>query len=177
MPASDDLVTALRSRGLRVTSQREQVLATVRRLGHATPEEISAAVEGVDVTTVYRTLQLLEEIGLVAHTHLGHGAPSYQAAENLHLHVVCHSCGGVVTAPPGLGEEVSRRLRVESDFTVDLAHLTIFGQCADCVRTGAVPSAHLRSDHVHSDHVHSDHSERSRTPSAVPAEQSGPGRR
>ena len=150
MSPSDDLVTALRARGLRVTSQREQVLSAVRRLGHATPEEISAAVYGVDLTTVYRTLQLLEEIGLVAHAHLGHGPPSYQAADDLHLHVVCHSCGRVVTAPPGLGDEISRRLHAESNFDVDLAHLTIFGQCADCALAGAEPSAHVHSEHSHS---------------------------
>jgi Fur family ferric uptake transcriptional regulator len=132
MAARDDLVTALRARGMRVTPQREQVLAAVRRMGHATPEEVSAAVDGVDVTTVYRTLALLEEVGLVAHAHLGHGPPSYQAADDIHLHVVCHSCGSVVTAPAGLGEEITRRLRHERDFTVDLAHLTIFGHCANC---------------------------------------------
>ena len=67
--------------------------------GHATPEQISEAVPEVDLTTVYRTLELLEELGLVRHTHLDHGAPSYRPAEDDHVHVVCHDCGAVVDAP------------------------------------------------------------------------------
>ncbi|PZS13425.1 MAG: hypothetical protein DLM57_16755, partial [Pseudonocardiales bacterium] len=54
--AAPDLATALHARGLRATAQREHVFEAVRRLGHATPEQISDAVPGVDVTTVYRTL-------------------------------------------------------------------------------------------------------------------------
>src|SRR6516162_6485803 len=91
-----DLAGELRSRGLRMTPQREQVLAAVRTLGHATPEQISEVVPDVDVATVYRTLELLEDLRLVKHTHLGHGAASYRPAEDDHLHVVCHECGRVV---------------------------------------------------------------------------------
>jgi Fur family ferric uptake transcriptional regulator len=132
-----------------VTQQREHVLAAVRNLGHATPEEISAAVDGVDVTTVYRTLQVLEDIGLVAHTHLGHGAPSYQPADNGHIHVVCHGCGVVVTAPDGLSDHIAAELLAAREFTVDVAHLTIFGQCADCVRAGITATTHVHSHHEH----------------------------
>ena len=132
-----DLSSALRERGLRVTHQREQVLTRVRELGHATPDEISASLDGVDVTTVYRTLQLLEDIGLVAHTHLGHGAPSYRPAEDQHIHVVCHDCGSVIDAPVGLVDDLAHRLHDERGFTIDLAHFTIFGQCADCAAAAA----------------------------------------
>lgn len=122
----------LRERGLRVTSQREQVLAAVRALGHATPEQISESVSGVDVTTVYRTLELLEEIGLVRHAHLKHGAPSYRPAEDEHIHVVCHACGSVVDADPALVDSLARRLFDEAGFVLDRAHFTVFGQCRTC---------------------------------------------
>jgi Fur family transcriptional regulator, ferric uptake regulator len=127
-----DLAVQLHARGLRMTPQRERVLATVRRLGHATPEEISEAVPEVDLTTVYRTLELLEEIGMVRHTHLGHGAPAYRPAEDDHVHVVCHHCGVVVDAPSGLADEMERRLRAERGFVLDRAHLAVFGTCRDC---------------------------------------------
>jgi Fur family ferric uptake transcriptional regulator len=127
-----DLVSRLRERGLRVTAQREQVLAAVRRLGHATPEEIAASAGQVDPATVYRTLELLEELGLVGHTHLGHGAPSYQPVEDQHSHVVCHSCGGVVDADPAVVDDLVRRLYAENGFVVDRSHLTVFGRCAAC---------------------------------------------
>lgn len=132
-PASaGDLADRLRERGLRVTSQREQVLDAVRTLGHATPEQICDAVAGVDITTVYRTLELLEEIGLVRHAHLGHGAPSYRPAEDDHIHVVCHACGTVVDAEPGLVDEMERRLLTDRGFRLDRSHFTVFGRCRDC---------------------------------------------
>ena len=64
----------LRARGYRVTPQRQLVLEAVARLDHATPEEIGAQVQqtarGVNISTIYRTLELLEQIGMVTHTHL-----------------------------------------------------------------------------------------------------------
>lgn len=134
-----DLATCLRARGLRVTQQREQVLAAVRTLGHATPEQIGDRVPGVDATTVYRTLELLEEIGLVRHAHLGHGAPSYRPAEDEHIHVVCHSCGAVTDAEPELVDTLADRLRADSGFVVDRAHFTVFGSCRNCAAEQIAP--------------------------------------
>ena len=127
-----DLATRLRERGMRMTPQREQVLAAVRSLEHATPEQISDRLDDVDVTTVYRTLELLEELGLVRHAHLGHGAPSYRPAEDEHIHVVCHSCGAVSDAEASLVEPLARRLSADRGFVVDRAHFTVFGRCRNC---------------------------------------------
>ena len=75
--------TELRARGYRLTPQRQLVLEAVDRLGHATPDDLVAEVRktanGVNISTVYRTLELLEGLGLVTHAHLGHGAPTYHA--------------------------------------------------------------------------------------------------
>lgn len=131
----DDLAGRLRARGLRVTQQREQILTAVRTLGHATPEQISERVRDVDAATVYRTLELFEELGLVTHAHLGHGAPSYRPAEDDHIHVVCHTCDSVIDAPAdvmGLVDTLERRLLDERGFTVDRGHFTVFGTCASC---------------------------------------------
>jgi Fur family ferric uptake transcriptional regulator len=127
-----DLAARLRGRGLRVTTQREQVLSAVRTLGHATPEQISESVAGVDLTTVYRTLELLEEIGLVRHAHLGHGAPSYRPAEDEHIHVVCHACGAVVDADPSLVDRLADDLLADDGFVLDRSHFTVFGRCHNC---------------------------------------------
>jgi len=74
----------LRARGYRVTPQRQLVLEAVARLGHATPEDVGAevrqAARGVNISTIYRTLELLEQLGMVTHAHLGHGAPTYHLA-------------------------------------------------------------------------------------------------
>src|SRR5690348_5681490 len=102
-----DLGEALHARGLRRTPQRERVLAAVRDLRHATPEQIADAVPGVDLTTIYRTLDLLEQLDLVRHAHLHHGAPSYRPAEDDHIHVVCHACGRVIDEPASLVESLA----------------------------------------------------------------------
>jgi Fur family ferric uptake transcriptional regulator len=115
-----------------MTGQRAQVLETVRQLEHATPEQLSEKLPDVDLATVYRTLELLEEIGLVRHTHLGHGAASYRPAEDEHIHVVCHSCGSVLDAPADLVDALSDRLSSEQGFTLDRAHFTVFGRCRNC---------------------------------------------
>lgn len=133
MPANADLATRLRSRGMRMTPQRDHVLRAVRELGHATPEQVAEAVPGVDITTVYRTLELLENLGLVRHTHLGHGAPTFRPADDDHIHVVCHVCGRVVDAPESLADDLAERLRAEQGFVLDRSHFTVFGRCRDCV--------------------------------------------
>jgi Fur family transcriptional regulator, ferric uptake regulator len=111
----------------------------VTALGHATPDEISERVRrtasGVNISTVYRTLELLEELGLVTHTHLGHGAPTYHAAEDAdHLHLVCRECGGIEEVPIRLIEEAVGRIADEHGFAVDAGHFAIFGTCAACRR-------------------------------------------
>ena len=126
------LAERLRARGMRMTTQRQLVLDAVGRLEHATPDQVSEAVPEVDLTTVYRTLETLEQIGLLAHTHLGHGAPSYRLADDDHIHVVCHHCNAVTDAPAGLVDELAQRLHADRGFLVDRSHLTIFGTCADC---------------------------------------------
>lgn len=136
MPGSS-LPERLRSRGYRLTPQRQLVLDAVHHLGHATPEEIGSRVResapGVNITTVYRTLELLEQLSLVRHTHLGHGAPTYHGAEDDHLHTVCHSCGQVSSVPADLMAGVADRLRAEQGFVVDVGHVAIAGSCARCV--------------------------------------------
>jgi Fur family transcriptional regulator, ferric uptake regulator len=129
--------STLRARGYRLTPQRELVLRAVERLDHATPDEVLAAVreesESVNVSTVYRTLELLEEIGLVWHTHLGHGAPTFRPADDEHVHIVCHVCGRVIDAPHSLADDLAERLFDEQGFLVDRSHFTVFGRCHDCV--------------------------------------------
>lgn len=135
--AGPDLAERLRARGLRVTAQRERILAAVRDLGHATPEQINDAVTGVDLTTVYRTLELLEELGMVRHAHLDHGAPAYRPAEDDHFHVVCHVCGSVVNVAPDLVNTLEDRLHTEHGFVLDRSHFTVFGRCRNCAEQSA----------------------------------------
>jgi Fur family ferric uptake transcriptional regulator len=127
----------LRAGGYRVTPQRQLVLEAVTRLEHATPEEIYAEVRqtavGINVSTVYRTLELLEQIGLVTHTHLGHGANRYHLAANAqHSHLVCRECGNVTEVGPAAVGALVSALHAEYGFETDVGHLTVFGTCAQC---------------------------------------------
>jgi Fur family transcriptional regulator, ferric uptake regulator len=134
VPTWDD---ALRARGYRVTPQRQLVLEAVGRLEHATPEEIYGEVRqtarGVNVSTVYRTLELLEELGLVKHSHIHHGAPTYHLAEHAeHVHLVCRECERVTEVDQATVLPLVSALEEHQGFLTDVAHLTVFGLCADC---------------------------------------------
>jgi Fur family transcriptional regulator, ferric uptake regulator len=141
---------ALRAGGYRVTPQRQLVLEAVTRLHHASPEEIFAEVHqtarGVNVSTIYRTLELLEHLGLVTHTHLGHGAPRYHiAGEDQHVHLVCRTCERITELPPEAARPLVMALNDEHGFDVDLGHLTVFGTCRDCRSAGSTAGPGVQS--------------------------------
>src|SRR6266404_5056927 len=112
----------LRARGYRVTPQRQLVLEAVARLDHATPEEIGAQVQqtarGVNISTIYRTLELLEQIGMVTDTD--------------HVHLVCRDCDRVTEIGPDAIRPLITALEERHGFETDVGHLTVFGRCADC---------------------------------------------
>jgi Fur family ferric uptake transcriptional regulator len=133
----------LRARGYRLTPQRQLVLEAVAELGHATPDDIVTAVRrtatGVNISTVYRTLELLEELGLVRHTHLGHGPPTYHAAsDDEHVHLVCRVCGRVTETSPEVVGGLVTTLSDSEGFVADVGHLAIFGTCSRCGITDTV---------------------------------------
>ncbi|GAA4858215.1 Fur family transcriptional regulator [Saccharopolyspora cebuensis] len=136
MSDQGSLRSTLHQRGLRMTPQRQLVLDAVRELGHATPEQVCNRVRGtaapVNITTVYRALDLLEELGLVRHTHLGHGAPTYSAQEHEHVHLACHRCGAIVEIPTEELDELGAALRAHHGFVLDPSHLALSGTCRDC---------------------------------------------
>jgi len=124
----------LRARGLRLTKQRELVLAAVETLGHGTPDQVHAEVQrtapSVNLSTVYRTLEVLSELGLVRHAHLSDRAPTYHSASGAeHGHFVCRGCGRQISVGR---EELEQALRPIADpigFVPDYGHLTVFGWC------------------------------------------------
>ena len=134
----------LRARGLRLTPQRQLILESVHLLGHATPEQVHSAVReraaGVNITTVYRTLELLEKLGLVTHTHLSHGSPTYHpAGADQHVHLVCRLCGAVDELAPAELDPLAEQLRRQRGFHVDIGHVALFGVCAACAQRGEQP--------------------------------------
>jgi Fur family transcriptional regulator, ferric uptake regulator len=99
----------------------------------------------VNVSTVYRTLELLEQLGLVTHTHLDHGAPRYHlAAEAEHVHLVCRQCEQVTEVDKSAAAPLVAALEQSEGFQTDVGHLTIYGLCAACqaVSRPSGPPAH-----------------------------------
>src|SRR5262249_42541627 len=133
---TNDWRVRLREKGYRLTPQRELILEAVERLGHATPDEGLAEVrthsDAVNASTVYRTLEVLGELGLIRHAHLSDRAPTYHStSEHEHFHLVCRNCHKVISVDPDELTSVSERLFAEHAFTIDVGHLTVFGTCGD----------------------------------------------
>jgi Fur family ferric uptake transcriptional regulator len=128
----------LRARGYRLTPQRELVLSAVEHLGHATPDEVLSQVreqsKAVNISTVYRTLELLEELGLVRHAHLSDRSPTYQStATPDHVHLVCRGCRRVIEVAFDVVEPFTADLAARYGFATDVGHLAVFGTCAECL--------------------------------------------
>jgi Fur family transcriptional regulator, ferric uptake regulator len=137
-----DLDATLRARGLRATPQRRLVLEAVRDLGHATPEQVCEAVQrrapAVSLSTVYRTLELLEDLGAVSHAHLRHGAPSFHLAEHAdHFHLVCRRCGGIAEADLAQAAPLVAEVQRAYGFSTDVSHLSLHGLCTGCAAAGS----------------------------------------
>lgn len=131
----------LRASGHRLTPQRELVLSAVEQLGHGTPDEIFAEVrrrsEAINLSTVYRTLELLDELGLIHHAHLSDRAPTYHAStDHEHSHLVCRDCHRVISVDAVEVREALAEVNARHGFEPDYGHLTVFGRCADCAVGG-----------------------------------------
>ncbi|HLH29111.1 MAG TPA: transcriptional repressor [Acidimicrobiales bacterium] len=136
-PRVGEILDLLSSKGMRRTSARRAILETLLgEQSHLTAEDIAAEVRRrfptVDLSTVYRTLDTLEQLGIIDHTHLSHGPAIFHLAGDDHQHLVCEQCGTVVEVPPDKLEPFLSALRTEFDFEVDRRHFALVGVCAGC---------------------------------------------
>ena len=137
----DELVLRLRTAGVRVTAPRRIVLAALVEAGsHATAEDLHRLVRRdhpeVSSSSVYRTMDLLTDLGVVEHVHLGHGPAQYHLTDDAHAHLVCNGCQTVVELDPELSAPFAQQVEGELGFALDLGHFALTGWCARC-RAGA----------------------------------------
>ena len=138
MKESFDLTGKLMAQGYRLTPQRMMVLSAIQKSdNHISAEEIYAQVVAgypyVNISTVYRTLELLKRLDLVTETDLGGGRVRYHPADKgHHHHLVCQECGRIINLGESALASLGDSLRREYGFRADLKHLAIFGRCADC---------------------------------------------
>ncbi|HEX4540845.1 MAG TPA: transcriptional repressor [Acidimicrobiales bacterium] len=133
----DRLVAMIRGHGGRVTTARRAlVTALVQARGHVTADDLAALVQkaqpDVHLSTIYRSLDALERIGVVDHVHLGHGRAVYHLADEPHQHLVCEVCGAVVEVPDATFAELSDTLRRDYGFTIRPNHFAVLGRCRAC---------------------------------------------
>jgi len=131
----------LREHGFRLTPQREMILSVLHDVeGFATAEEIyervSAITSSVDISTVYRTLELLQDFHLVASVDPGDGQRRYEllGLHGQHFHLICLSCGKIIGVKPDVVEGLATELRETYGFEIDLEHLSIPGLCKACAQ-------------------------------------------
>ena len=139
---SEQLVAALRARGQRVTSQRLLILDALREADrHVSAEQVLGAVSqrlpGLSLPTVYATLELFEEMGIVRRVSAGRGAVLFDPRREPHHHLVCRVCGRVedLDVSPRLDAVASAAQR--SGFEPDATEVVVRGRCKTCVQSGA----------------------------------------
>lgn len=133
----DDVLALVRARGGRSTPSRRLLLEVLfDSKGHLSAEELAQAVQSrspdVHLSTVYRNLDDLQRLGVVVHSHMGHGPSTYQLASMAHAHFVCESCGTTFEAPDELFAELARAVRQSLGFSIDVHHFGMSGLCAPC---------------------------------------------
>lgn len=134
----------LRSQGVRMTPQRiaivEQIMTTP---GYVVPlrviGQVQARVPGVSAATVYRTLERLEELGVLAHVHLEQGLGYHQVTDTRHAHLICSACGKEHEISQTLLHRLEQSVEREHAFHPDFSHHPISGLCANC-RQAQVPT-------------------------------------
>jgi len=129
--------TVLKEKGFKLTPQRRLILEFIHdKESHLTAEEIikfvDARAPGVDKSTVYRTLDLLEASGCVLKSEMGGHFIYHHAEEGHHHHLVCRSCGRSIDCSEDIFTEVKNNLEEKYGFKADLKHMMVSGICREC---------------------------------------------
>ena len=132
----------MRAAGHRVTTDRRVIVEALVSAGsHQSVEEVVGVIAtehpGVHAATVYRTVDVLEQLGLLYHVHLGHGAARWHLADDPHHHVYCQNCRAVIEVGDEVIEPVRAVLSDRHGFVLDQRHFALVGLCRACSAGGA----------------------------------------
>jgi Fur family transcriptional regulator, ferric uptake regulator len=120
----------IRSSGHKITPQRLAVLGAIAVEQHQSMDEIRARCPEVGMVTVYRTLDLFSELGLVRRLDLGDGA-RYELADDHHHHLICEECG-TVSEFEQCPLDLQRLPQIGRGFEVRAHSLEVYGTCPAC---------------------------------------------
>ncbi len=135
------VVAALRQHGYKLTPQRRAVIQVITSAqDHLTPatiyEKIRQVYPGIGLVTIYRTLEMLTELGLICELHAGGNCRSYTiSTPQHHHHLICSNCGIVIDFTGHYLNELEQSLSKESGFRIDGHLLEFVGLCRDCQET------------------------------------------
>jgi Fur family ferric uptake transcriptional regulator len=138
------ITTELKRHNYKLTKQRQAVIDTIiASQDQLTPamiyEKVHRTYPEVGLVTIYRTLGILSELGLVCELHTGDDCPTYTiGAPNHHHHLVCSQCGRVVDFSGHKLEELEARLTRESGFRIDNHILEFIGLCSLCQKVSGL---------------------------------------
>jgi Fe2+ or Zn2+ uptake regulation protein len=143
----EEILGLMRAAGGRITTSRRLLVSALLDVqGHITAEElcdmVHAKAPDVYLSTIYRNLEELDRLGVVVHSHLGHGPAVYHLASAAHAHLVCSECGATVEAPEELFGGLAKQAAERYGFSVDPRHFAILGHCRGCgagARAGVGP--------------------------------------
>ncbi|MFC2083280.1 Fur family transcriptional regulator [Candidatus Bipolaricaulota bacterium] len=136
-----DMISRLRSSGRRITRERELLLQIIEQYSHLDAEEIYRLAQKdrpqIGLATVYRTLTLLKDLGIVRSNDLGENHEHYEMLSKDHVHLVCSVCGRITDVPvPKALHAVANR----QQFEVQRTHFEMFGTCRSCSDGSAASS-------------------------------------
>jgi Fur family transcriptional regulator, ferric uptake regulator len=140
---AEAILDGLRADGGRVTIGRRAIVRSLLTADdhHVTADELAAMVQvdhpDVNRSTVYRTLDTLEELGVLTRVTLGTGGSVYHLADQAHDHLVCTRCGSVDEVPPGVLAPALDRLEAQSGFSLARSHVVVSGVCPACQAAAA----------------------------------------
>lgn len=144
-PDRAELAERLRRAGQRVTPQRLMILAALTPGEHLSADAVFARVEAalpaVNRSTVYRTLELFRDLGLVSETDLGRGVRQFEPLADRHHHLICHGCGRVDDLDDAVVRPLREAIRADHGFAAGIDHLALFGRCAACGPESPAPVA------------------------------------
>ena len=133
----EEILSRFTEAGGRRTASRQAIVEAVVGAGsHLTADEIARMVQArfpsVNLSTVYRTLEALEELRVVDHVHLGHGRAVYHLTDESHQHLFCERCERVEEVPISKLRPLFAMLEEEHGFELDRRHFAIVGRCRSC---------------------------------------------
>jgi Fur family ferric uptake transcriptional regulator len=152
MSCGERLIQVLRKRGFRVTSQRAVILEIIAHNGdHLSVQEVyleaKERLPGLNLATVYRTLETLHEAGVIDLLNFGMTPARFSLRDpyNPHGHLVCRECGQISEIDTDLIARISGEVEQKVGFYVEPNHLTLSGLCDECAVDGPGNSRRIRA--------------------------------